>query len=160
MLTFAISDGLNPLPGATVEFDGIQNITGTGGTVTFAETEPGKIYSYTISKSGYDSISGTTAIRSDTVINIMLSLSSNVLEFGSGKISFFPNPANDKLFLSSTDEMNKVIVMDLFGKVINNYRVGADSFSFGTGNLSPGIYLIRVQMQNGEWLMGRFVIGR
>ncbi len=69
-------------------------------------------------------------------------------------INFYPNPANDFLFLENENEFSNVRIMDLLGNLLidKNYGNGID-----VSNLSPGIYLFSVQNKNEKISSSKFV---
>ncbi len=65
----------------------------------------------------------------------------------------YPNPATDMVFVSflSTNENVKIEIIDLGGKVMNQIQKGTVSeipISIPVQNLDPGIYLLRVALEN------------
>jgi hypothetical protein len=66
----------------------------------------------------------------------------------------YPNPANDKIFISLNNLDNNVnltlTITDLSGKIIqsfekNNLEKGIQLFGLSTENIANGLYLIQVQ---------------
>ncbi len=67
-------------------------------------------------------------------------------------LSLFPNPLNSSTTIQMQDASEKihiVKVMDLSGKLVYEQVVNAPSFKFERGNLSAGIYLMKVWTDEG-----------
>jgi hypothetical protein len=68
------------------------------------------------------------------------------------KISIYPNPTANQLNINSTDQIESVIIYDLFGAVVQRENTS----SFSVENLASGVYLIEVKTIAGV-AHGRFV---
>ena len=63
-------------------------------------------------------------------------------EMAASRISVYPNPANEFLYIGSGNEINELTIYDLGGtKIISATGPGNSIF---VGNLTPGLYFIRV----------------
>jgi hypothetical protein len=73
----------------------------------------------------------------------------------------FPNPANDELFINSTNENEelKVSITDVSGKNVANYTIKTASF---TGKIkleiNSGIYFVTLSNQNNEKVIRKLVV--
>lgn len=65
-------------------------------------------------------------------------------------VTIFPNPAGDKLFIKSASAIDgTILILNMNGQLVHE-SVFENSFAeISTGNLSPGIYLIKVIGSNG-----------
>ena len=61
-VTFNVTDGSNPLEGATVVFDGVTQTTTAAGTAVYADYLPATGLAYTVELAGYSGASGTIDI--------------------------------------------------------------------------------------------------
>ena len=64
---------------------------------------------------------------------------------------FYPNPVNDKLIIELQNEfsqMTEIQLFDITGRLILNKKVNGPNHILEMGNLSPGIYLIKVSDNN------------
>ncbi len=70
----------------------------------------------------------------------------------SNNIFLYPNPANNEVLIISkiiSNPIRNVLFMNLGGKILN---VAQNESFFDLTNLSPGIYLIEIELQNGSFL--------
>ena len=64
---------------------------------------------------------------------------------------FYPNPASDALHISNEKlTIKDVTVYNMLGEVILTKQVNAVSTQISTSTLTSGVYLVRMQTQNGE----------
>lgn len=72
-VTFNVSDGTNPINGASVVFDGITQTTNSSGQTIYTNKSNGS-YNYTITKTGYNNVNSTVSIVNQNVIeNVVMS---------------------------------------------------------------------------------------
>jgi hypothetical protein len=65
------------------------------------------------------------------------------------KISIYPNPSNNTLFISSSITFHKIEIVDVFGKLITSEIITANSISTNISGLANGIYLLKVHTDFG-----------
>jgi streptogramin lyase len=70
--------------------------------------------------------------------------------YGNQQINLYPNPANTQFVVSvpSINQPINVQLIDLNGRIIEQQNAFANSFSFNTMSLNPGVYVVRV-LSNG-----------
>lgn len=70
------------------------------------------------------------------------------------RLSIFPNPANDQLFLTNNDTPTLInfpfTIMDQFGRVILEKNDNSYLQSIETGSLQPGLYYITINNGNSQ----------
>ncbi len=85
----------------------------------------------------------------------------NVNEFEKGKFQFFPNPANTTIVIKLTSSIPKVKnirISDISGKIFSNESINNhDSHSIDVSKLNSGIYLLILELNNGECYVEKFV---
>jgi hypothetical protein len=64
---------------------------------------------------------------------------------GRGKLSVYPNPVMDKIYLNGVNAEGEITIMDLTGKLV---REQAASASCDVRDLQPGLYLLRYKNGN------------
>lgn len=63
-------------------------------------------------------------------------------------ISIYPNPANQFIHIKSDDEIEKISILDLTGKMIGRYEENFEKIN--VENLNSGIYIMNIEMRNGK----------
>lgn len=159
-VTFTVSDGIAPLENARVELNSIMKETGPDGGISFINLEPGDQYAYTISKTGYNSMNGAFNLTRDTVINMVLSMTSQVQNNNRKTTTLYPNPVNDRLHITSDDGMERIEVLDIYGNVLANYKIYASSHTVFTEKFSPGLYMLRIVYNDKSPEILRFMVVR
>lgn len=69
--------------------------------------------------------------------------------------NIYPNPANDYIQLKSSKDLEKIVVLDYSGKIVQ--EVDGSSKILSISNLSKGIYVVQVVTSEGGVLRKRFV---
>ena len=70
-ITFSVTDGTNPIDGATVTFGDEELTTGAAGTATFYVYENNNI-EYTVSADGYDEVESEIDVTASATVNVVL----------------------------------------------------------------------------------------
>jgi len=92
-----------------------------------------------------------------TINNVSVSEASSVKEINNN-ISIFPNPAINKLNISSVSNINNITVSNVIGqKVLNIDGINADNYSLNIADLTKGVYLISIKNINGTFAVTKFV---
>lgn len=76
-------------------------------------------------------------------------LSNNNFDINNYNISIYPNPAKNKISVNSSIEINKIEIIDVYGKIISSENVKNTNYSIQVSNLSNGIYFIKLQTEIG-----------
>ena len=61
----------------------------------------------------------------------------------------YPNPVNDKLYIETEAEVEKVVVYDIYGRQQSTVN-GQQSLSIDMSDLNSGVYFVKVVTENGE----------
>ena len=157
-ITFSVTDeSSGAIEGADISLrDEVLATTNTDGTATIDTTDG--TYEYTVSKSGYNSETGSVTIDgSDVKEEVMLTEeSTGIYTIGDKKINIYPNPANDKVFVR-LEEMQSEAVIKLFnihGQLTRTYRIPASgqhvTEPLDVTGLNKGIYLIQIDYGEGR----------
>ncbi|MDX2068725.1 MAG: T9SS type A sorting domain-containing protein [Haliscomenobacter sp.] len=77
-------------------------------------------------------------------------------------IKVFPNPSQDKVFISlpaSWTPEGKIVLKDLQGRVLKRQEINTSLTTFGLGDQVPnGVHLLEVQSQNQVWTQSLVVL--
>ncbi len=61
----------------------------------------------------------------------------------------YPNPVTNTLFISGTNDVNKIEIYDVAGKVIRTMEVSGEKVSMNLNDLQSGVYIISIQNDKG-----------
>ena len=79
----------------------------------------------------------------------LLQLVTNVREqINSKRISIYPNPATDKVFVTSDEEVNEIQIFDVFG----NLLLSGNGRIFQIADLNSGAYFVRIRTKDNDYL--------
>ena len=124
------------------ESSGVQTYYKTGFGLTH-------YYLYTIGNPS-EEVEDTTIIYSltagsacGTIVTPQLSAVSDVVK-ASGSLNVFPDPATDKLTITSTGIITRLSVTDLLGRTLMSANCSGASVEVDISMLQPGIYFVRV----------------
>jgi hypothetical protein len=74
----------------------------------------------------------------------------NISKSNASTFQIYPNPANDKLQVSSDESIKQCLFYDISGKVIMTLDSFQGSRNIDVSNFSDGLYLLKIQLANGE----------
>ena len=134
----------NPVYGAKVNLLqlGIQETKADGLAKYFPNLN--NIYTFMVSKDGYDDVTGTIAIgEEDLTYVVELAGADGVSEKTNNIINFYPNPSNGKLTILSDNNYDMKII-DINGKPLMYEKVTKGSNHFDVYNLTSGVYAINL----------------
>jgi PKD repeat protein len=86
----------------------------------------------------------------DTAIfNVTYITSTGILDNSISTISIYPNPVNDMLNISSSDNIKSLEVKDLLGRIVNSSTdINSKSILLNTSNFSNNVYLLSLIINN------------
>ncbi|WP_299364829.1 T9SS type A sorting domain-containing protein, partial [Winogradskyella sp.] len=61
------------------------------------------------------------------------------------RVSLYPNPANDKLEITSRLPMDGLSIMDINGRELDRIEVSTKNYTLDVSSLSKGIYFLKIQ---------------
>ncbi|GDX51200.1 hypothetical protein LBMAG27_02470 [Bacteroidota bacterium] len=80
------------------------------------------------------------------------------LTVNSEQLIVYPNPATDQLTIfSNKQSINTLVITDVLGRVIYSDMVNTKSANLNVSSFSAGVYFVKVQLQNGDVEVKRFV---
>lgn len=74
------------------------------------------------------------------------------------EITFFPNPVDNVLNISSSEANLKVTVYSITGLKVSNFTVNANQYSYDVGNLSNGIYVLKCETNTGKQIIKKVIV--
>lgn len=66
------------------------------------------------------------------------------------KLTLFPNPGKDQLFMKGINGQSEIVLYDLYGQNVLNAVVESEQNPVSTGMLKNGIYFYKIQSKNAE----------
>ena len=84
---------------------------------------------------------------------------SSIDEYGHGSgLTVYPNPAFDKLHISSDEAIKSLSVINVLGSYIRQYKnIQANDYSISLDGIEPGIYFLEVESTNEQKFIRRIV---
>jgi hypothetical protein len=93
---------------------------------------------------------GSLTCESDSSNVKPANVKTGIDQLNSGKISIYPNPANDLVKIESTSKIKSIEVMNFIGQpVYTNPAVNNTTMQINTSNLSKGIYFVKIATDEG-----------
>lgn len=74
------------------------------------------------------------------------------------KVTIYPNPTSEKLFISSDLNLNKFIIYDLSGKRLIAKELKKDNYTIDVSYLKKGIYILELTDDKGKIHSHKFII--
>lgn len=75
-----------------------------------------------------------------------------------GRVSLYPNPANNSLFIDSMEDLNSVSIFSLDGRQVATFnKVVEGTNNLNIENLSKGIYMVHFTAKNGATLTQKLI---
>jgi hypothetical protein len=157
-LTFTLSDGTNPVSGASIVLAGYEPAaTDDRGIAEFSEVFPENDIAYSVTHADYDPVSGlVSVVDSDVVEEIIMVPLATISNELANSFRLFPNPAADRVYLLFSEDA-VVSVLDVTGRVVltHNHRRGESAIP--VGHLEAGSYFVRVE-SGSDVLGGRVMV--
>ncbi len=93
-----------------------------------------------------------TTIACDYLYNSISQLEQN------NNITLYPNPATNQLNISIEGHtITQYQILDFTGKLVRSNQAANSELSIDVSELAQGVYLLRVQLSNGQYAMRRFI---
>jgi PKD repeat protein len=112
----------------------------------------------TVVSNGTPLVSGTTYFASQNngtcesptrlAVTATLGACLGSTEFVFNQIKLWPNPATDRLSITNTERMTKVIVSDMLGRILSTKSVNDTETKIDMLNYPTGTYLVQVSIDN------------
>ncbi len=78
-------------------------------------------------------------------------------------ISVYPNPFSDQLIIASNLNSSRIVqikLLDINGRILKSAAWSDNRYTFNTGDLSGGIYILEIQFENGYQIRRKVVKSR
>jgi len=131
-----MEDGLLRIKSVTLDGTDFTAFDPISRTLNIAENQGGKF------KVTYESLVTPTAVNSTE----------------SNRISAFPNPTKGNVMIVGIEDINKVSIVDLTGKVLTESKVqGQSSINLNIQQLNSGVYFVIMHKKSGENIMKKII---
>ena len=98
----------------------------------------------------YDTIFLNLTILPDTAAECL----TKTIDLSKARISLFPNPAHDRIYIKSDQPIHLVSLLRLDGTTLKSQPLlpSSTEISFELeADIIPGLYIIEVALENGRW---------
>ena len=147
---FRIKDGENIVRYATIKLNSVVQQANSLGIATYYEQSGNKDYTYTVEKTGYQSVRSTFTLSNDTTINIQLNTITDLNEIKENSCRIYPNPAKDNIMIESQKEMAKVNVLGLNGQIVLSQKVSGRKHKLGLPKEICSLLFVNVVFKDGS----------
>lgn len=112
--------------------------------------DPGNYYIYAVNDEGQVSLPSEM---------ISIELATNVDDVNNyPSASIFPNPASSYLQINNDKRIDEISIYNLYGQHIKaNIKIDAKNTNLDISGLKSGVYLIKIEQENGEFVIRRLV---
>jgi hypothetical protein len=150
-VNFYISDASGPLENAAVTLGNFKSQTNMEG-YTFFTGRPARMeYPYLIHFDGYKDINDSLYLEQDTTVYIQLDPLTGITEVQQTVPRIYPNPVQDKIYISFYEEKGNIHLLSMDGKLIASWNLVKGSQSFDLSSLSNGCYMLNLQTEKSTW---------
>lgn len=92
----------------------------------------------------------------DDVEVMVNGLSTN--QFTANTFSIYPNPSNGNFNIKAVNTMTEISIYDIVGKLIYSKSINSENEEIKTSNLSKGIYVVSIELENGNSSKHKIII--
>ncbi len=68
-----------------------------------------------------------------------------------------PNPAGGQISIRAIESMKTIALLHVNGKILRQEQVNAPTFDLDLNGLANGFYLLKIQLENGQWAVRKIV---
>ncbi len=88
------------------------------------------------------------AIRTNTATTIHLT-TAGIIDFSQRKYNVYPNPFNSDFTITGEDLIKSIQLIDMTGRIVNDYQINSNSATINCSVLKSGPYLIKITTDEG-----------
>jgi hypothetical protein len=155
-ITFAVTDGTNPIQGASIAINNQAITTNASGGASIEL--PDGSYPYTITLNQYETYNGTVEVNGEDVTEnvslVYLSAQENIVS----DILIGPNPFSNSITIANASMFTQIIVVNTIGQTViqqNNHR--NDTVVLSTQSLNKGIYMVILKTAEGKTIARKVI---
>ncbi len=98
-----------------------------------------------------------SGIDADVTVNVSFEEAVSTSDIADTGIRIFPNPAKDHIHIEAGVEIGRLQLLDIQGRIADEKNVQSRKANLQTGNLTPGVYLLRIET-DGETIHKRIQV--
>ncbi|MFN5705917.1 MAG: Calx-beta domain-containing protein [bacterium] len=133
-----------------------------GGLVTFAHGESEKSFNFSITNDAATETNETVLFSLSNAVNATLGtpssatltiIDNDAIGLNANKVenlNIYPNPTKDILYLTASEKINTVNIINMMGQVVKSVKVNANNTNINVEDLSAGIYSVVVNSDNAQ----------
>jgi hypothetical protein len=154
-ITFNVNDGTNPLSDVAIEINNDTKSTDVNGKAIYTLIK-GSEFDYTLSKSGYKTITGQVVVDNNKIINHSMDVEevTGLNKTMEQRLNIYPNPASDILHLNWNNNIQEaeISLSNITGKIVLKKKLFDRNNSIEISNLPKGIYFITIQQGKDSYI--------
>jgi hypothetical protein len=155
-VAFEVTDGTNPIDGATIAINGQTLTTNSAGKA--AITLVNGSYPYTVSLNQYESHTEMIVVNGNNVIETVALIYLSAQENNFRNVSIYPNPFSNHFALNGVGNITQIMVVNAIGRRVIDYTHDAtETATLSTEQLDKGVYLLMLRTTRGEIITRRIV---
>ena len=108
-------------------------------------------YPYLIHFDGYKDVFDSLYLEQDTTLYIQLDPLTGITDIQQMVPSIYPNPVQDKIYISFYEEKGNIHLLSMEGKLIASWNLFRGTQSFDMSSLSNGCYILNLQSEKSTW---------
>jgi len=101
-----------------------------------------------VEKTDYVTVEGEITVESDKTVEVKMDFDTYVDTPKDVELSVFPNPAREKFYVESNENIQKIKLIDVSGQVILNIVADGLRHEINVSNLNAGIYFMQIHTTN------------
>mgnify|MGYP000238572591 CR=1 FL=1 len=141
LLIYFIQATIDTLGGDLVASGGLSYLWNTGATNSTIIPDTNGLYTVVATDAN--------GCADTAMFNVTYITSTGILDNSISTISIYPNPVNDMLNISSSDNIKSLEVKDLLGRIVNSSTdINSKSILLNTSNFSNNVYLLSLIINN------------
>lgn len=110
--------------------------------------DAGNYYIYAVDESG------NVSLPSEMVT---ITLPNSIEKTTNNSVNIYPNPASENLQIANCRNNSIISIYNIYGQQIANYKTVSNRENLDISGLKSGIYLIKIQQENGDAVTVKFV---
>ncbi len=139
----------NAINGATVNFNGQQEVTAADGLALFEQVEISDTpYDYSVTHDDYEEATGTILVDQDKTVDVRMTILESVGQITADNCRVYPNPCDDFVTIELPVRAD-ISVYDQSGRSVAELKDCESNQVVNMSTLESGFYYLRIETING-----------